>query len=269
MVLRDSTNPFDIPLDGLSAVAGYGDGGFAWSAAGWARFPASVVALSIVTSAASAGDILDVETGDATPANCPGWADRFRRPGRRLPSIYCNRATIGAVRQTMRSRPFDWWAATLDGQLHSSETAGAVAVQWKGEAQTGGHYDESLIQDPGWIGQPSGGNDMAQLDGIQASVDAQWDFHVFGTPSHGSPAPILGLVPGIAAKLDLILKGQGLEQAALDALSTNAAAASQVTAVKAELDQVAAAQAGGTPASLAALQAAVDRLAAHLGEGTP
>ncbi|OLE23438.1 MAG: hypothetical protein AUG49_16005 [Catenulispora sp. 13_1_20CM_3_70_7] len=151
MILRDSTNPFDIPLDGLDAVAGYGDGPFAWSSAGWARFGAHIVPLSIVVSAAHAGDVLDVERFDATPAEAPGWADRFRRPGRRRPTIYCNRATIGAVRQAMAGRPFDWWAATLDGTLNGTD--GAVAVQWKGQNLTGGHYDESLILDPSWIGR--------------------------------------------------------------------------------------------------------------------
>ena len=150
MILRDSTNPFDIPLDGLDAVAGYGDGPWAWSSEGWARFPAAIVPLSIVIDPAHAGDVLDVERGDATPAACPGWADRFNRPGRRRPTIYCNRETIGAVRQAMAGRPFDWWAATLDGTL--TGTDGAVAVQWKGAALTGGHYDESTVLDAGWIG---------------------------------------------------------------------------------------------------------------------
>jgi hypothetical protein len=154
MSLRDSTNPFDIPLDGLTAVAGYGDGSFTWTPAGWARFQPPIVPLSIVVSAANRGDVLDVENGDATPADCPGWADHFDRPGRRAPTIYCNRSTIDFVRQAMGPRRFDWWAATLDGT--TAGTDGAVAVQWKGEAQTGGHYDESIILDPSWIGQTGG-----------------------------------------------------------------------------------------------------------------
>jgi hypothetical protein len=153
VILRDSTNPYDIPLAGLDAVAGYADGRFAWSSAGWSRFPSGVVPLSIVVSATSMGDILDVEAFDATPADCPGWADRFARANRRRPTIYCNRAAIADVRAAMGSRPFDWWAATLDGQLHSDETSSAVAVQWKGAGQTGANYDESVIQDPSWIGR--------------------------------------------------------------------------------------------------------------------
>jgi len=149
--MRDSTDPFDIPLGGLAAVGGYGDGAFAWSSDGWARFPSSVVPLSIVVSAVHRGDILDVEDGASSPADCPGWADRFDRPNRRRPTIYCNRSTIDEVRRQMGGRSFDWWAATLDG---TRDVPGAVAVQFAGETLTGGHYDETVIHDAGWIGSP-------------------------------------------------------------------------------------------------------------------
>lgn len=149
MILRDSIDPNHIPLNGLSAVAGYGDGLYQWSSSGWARFPSSIVPLSIVVNPANRGDILDVESYDATPADTPGWADRFHRPGRRAPTIYCNRSTIGAVRAAMGSRPFDWWAATLDG---TQNVPGAVAVQYAGSSITGANYDESVILDPTWIG---------------------------------------------------------------------------------------------------------------------
>lgn len=155
LVMRDSDDPFAIPIEGLAAVAGYADGRAQWSSEGWARFPRSVVPLSIVLDARHQGDILDVERGAASPADCPGWCDRFRRPARRRPTIYCNRATIESVRQAMRGRPFDWWEATLDGTLGWE---GAVAVQLRGAAdshdpaRTSGHFDESVILDPGWIG---------------------------------------------------------------------------------------------------------------------
>ena len=167
LIMRDSDNPFDIPLDGLAAVAGYGDGAAMWSSQGWARFRAPIVALSIVISASDGGDILDVEHGAADPSQCPGWADRFHRAGRRRPTLYCNRSTIEAVRRAMGSRPFDWWAATLDGTRF---LPGAVAVQYCGAAdsndpcRTGGHYDESVILDPAWIGRESAGAQPTPTD---------------------------------------------------------------------------------------------------------
>jgi hypothetical protein len=165
--MRDSIDPFAIPLTNLAAVAGYGDGTFMWSSAGWARFPPSVVRLSIVVSAADQGDILDVEIGDASPADCPGWADRFDRPNRRLPTIYSNLNTIGAVRGAMGSRPFDWWAATLDG---NQNVPGAVAVQYADANITGGNFDESVIVDPGWIGLSVPGDVLMLSDGLKLGL---------------------------------------------------------------------------------------------------
>jgi len=157
LLMRDSDNASAIPTTGLAAVAGYGDGNAMWSSEDWARFnDPSIVKLSIVLDAGNVGDILDVENGAASPGDCPGWADRFHRPARRRPTIYCNRSTIDAVRRAMGSRPFDWWAATLDG---TKNVPGAVAVQYCGAAdshdpcRTGGHYDESVILDASWIGQ--------------------------------------------------------------------------------------------------------------------
>jgi hypothetical protein len=155
LVMRDSDEPFAISVDGLHVVAGYGDHPN-WTPEGWARFSDSVVRLVIVRSADNVGDILDVERTMATPEQCPGWADRFDRPHRRRPTIYCDRSTIDAVRREMGERKFDWWAATLDG---TTDVPGAVAVQHCGAAdsldpcRTAGHYDESVILDPSWIGQ--------------------------------------------------------------------------------------------------------------------
>src|SRR5437660_130711 len=162
LIMRDSTDPFDIPLPGLDVVAGYGDGQFVWSSEGWARFRSPIVPLSIVISGDDRGDILDVEPGAADPGECPRWADQFNRPGRRRPTIYCNRGQIADVRRAMGSRPFDWWAATLDG---TRDVPGAVAVQFAGESLTGGHYDESVVLDPAWAGRaPAEGSQPEPTD---------------------------------------------------------------------------------------------------------
>src|SRR5262249_20327614 len=119
MILRDSIDAPLIPRD-TPVVAGYGDGVYIWSPSWrdgtnwWDLFP-NAIKLVIVVSAAHSGDVLDVESGDATPAEVPGWCDRFQRSGRRRPTIYCSRDAIAAVRQAAGGRVFDWWAATLDG----------------------------------------------------------------------------------------------------------------------------------------------------------
>src|SRR5260370_8323571 len=155
LLMRVSIGGAGTPGGGMRAVAGKGKGVCAWSSADWARFPPPIVPLAVVVSADGVGDVLDVEKGDATPADCPGWADRFNRPGRRLPTIYSSRSSISWIRQAMGSRPFDWWVATLDGP---QDIAGAGAAQYCGAAGSGapcettGHYDESIILDPSWVG---------------------------------------------------------------------------------------------------------------------
>jgi hypothetical protein len=143
-LLYDSVDPFGIPAN-APAVAGYGDGNYVWPQAGWDRFP-NARKLSIVVSAAHQGDVLDVEKGDALPGEVPGWCDRFNRPGRRRPTIYCNRGSWPAVRAAVGSnRQVDYWISTLDG---TTQVPGAVAVQYVDV----GPYDLSVILDPTWIG---------------------------------------------------------------------------------------------------------------------
>jgi hypothetical protein len=163
LLMRDSIEPFSIPLDNLDVVAGYADGNWLWPSPGWARFQPPIVSLSIVVSANDQGDILDVEIGDATPADVPGWVRRFNRPGRRKPTIYSNRSTWSRMQGSpaltivealqnagIQVSSVDWWASTLDG---TQFVPGAVAVQYAGSDRTGGNYDESIIWDTSWIGE--------------------------------------------------------------------------------------------------------------------
>jgi len=145
LTMRDSITPSTIPIDGTDIVAGYGDGRYQWSPIGWSRFQ-NIPKLSIVVHPTHDGDVLDIENGDAAPASAPGWCDRFNRPLRRAPSLYCNRATWPAVKAAVGSRKVDYWIATLDGE--TKFVPGAVAVQWKNF----GGYDESIVVDPAWVG---------------------------------------------------------------------------------------------------------------------
>lgn len=142
--MRDSDRPALIPLENLAAVAGYED---LWTSADWARFDQVPVKLVIARFADRIGDILDIESTLATAAQAPGWCDRFNRPGRRRPTLYHSRGLRGPVLAAMAGRPYDWWAATLDG---TKDVLGAVAVQY----WDFGGYDESVILDPTWLGLP-------------------------------------------------------------------------------------------------------------------
>src|SRR5437879_960484 len=69
--MYDSITAFDIPRE-APAVAGYLNGGTAWTGTDWARFP-TALKVGIVVSPVNLGDVLDCEAGDATPAQCPAW----------------------------------------------------------------------------------------------------------------------------------------------------------------------------------------------------
>lgn len=86
--------------------AGYttGSGGIAWSAAQFASSPGCVRIDQDYLASDHTADVLDVENGAATPAECPAWVKaalaNYRsaaRPGQRSPAIYCNGSTLTAV----------------------------------------------------------------------------------------------------------------------------------------------------------------------------
>src|SRR5207248_2474295 len=54
-------------------------------------------------------------------------------------------------------RDFRLWPATLDGTRKLADMTGVTAVQARGEAQTGGHYDESDVYDDAWLMLPPEG----------------------------------------------------------------------------------------------------------------
>lgn len=142
MIMRDSTTASHIPLD-TPVVAGYVDGFYAWSTADWALFP-HAIRLTIATRSSNQADILDVENGNATPSEAAGWVDRFDRPNRRRPTIYCSRSAWPQVRWALGARVVDYWISTLDG---TQDVPGAVAVQYIDV----GSYDESIILDTSWV----------------------------------------------------------------------------------------------------------------------
>ena len=132
--MYDSVNLHAIPrpLPDHSLVAYYLDGPYAVATVAEveAMFPtARLVPIDVNNSRADYARALDVENGDATPADCEGWLTRFKasNPGyhggaRGL--IYCNRSNIAAVREgTGPYRlgiDYTMWVATGDGTLISN-----------------------------------------------------------------------------------------------------------------------------------------------------
>jgi hypothetical protein len=155
-IMRDSTTAADIPLAGTQLAAGYVNGRFVWSPADWARFPGIPHVRIDVTGADPAGaDVLDTETGDASPATANTWLRAKIARGDHMPVIYCNRSTQPLVEQAtgnlIHGRDYWFWIATLDGTQRLPDMTGVVAVQYAGQAQTGAHYDQSIVYDDAWM----------------------------------------------------------------------------------------------------------------------
>jgi hypothetical protein len=159
-IMRDSVTAADIPLAGLDLVAGYGNGRYQWSPADWARFRGLPFArIDVLGTEPQGCGVLDVETGDATPGEAPGWV-RSRRASHRgtYAVLYCNRAGLPAVEEAMTSArmvlgtDYHLWVATLDGTKTLPDMAGVVAVQYQAATATSGpgHYDQSVVYDDRW-----------------------------------------------------------------------------------------------------------------------
>jgi fibronectin type III domain protein len=136
-------------------VAGYINGKFAWSQSDWNLFPHAKHVTISITASADAGDVLDVEAGNATPAETGGWIGKRKVSGLFRPSIYCSRSVIPAVRQGTGSyilgRDYDIWVADWTGSPHEvtapgSPSATCAATQYENTAS----YDVTAVYDTGW-----------------------------------------------------------------------------------------------------------------------
>jgi hypothetical protein len=137
-------------------VAGYINGRYAWTQAEWNLFPHAKHVTISITASANAGDVLDVEPGDATPAQAGGWIAKRKSAGLHRPTIYCNRSTIPAVREGtgryVLGHDYDIWVADWTGSAHQvtapgpGAAAACAAIQYR--STTG--YDVSAVYDTGW-----------------------------------------------------------------------------------------------------------------------
>lgn len=156
MAMFDSVDVAAIPVN-AQMVAGYVDGNWPTYKALKAKFR-HVPVVSIATSPSSDADVLDVERGDAQPADVPAWVVRQRRRGAQ-PIVYCSRSLMGEVEAQCASHkvaPPHYWAADWTGEAHL--VSGTVATQWaNGSAQYPGlapRCDTSLVS-PNWPGLAS------------------------------------------------------------------------------------------------------------------
>jgi len=178
---------------GAQLVAGYVDGLYAWSDADWARFPNSVKVRIACFADTDDGEVLDVEPGNATPAESVDWVLMRRRAGAD-PTVYMNTSTWPTVRSAFAARNVaepHYWVAQYDGV--ATLPAGAHAKQYYNNDQAG--YDLSVVADywPGIDRAPAGG---AAVNLTPADTRRRNDMHVDLKPNtpvvFTNPAAALG-----------------------------------------------------------------------------
>ena len=167
LTMYDAVTPDNIPLS-ATLVAGYTDGHYANITEMQARFPHAAVVRITVFASDDEGDVLDVETGDATPDQAPAWVVKRRRAGHTAPAVYCNQDTwptvIAAFRRAGVADPL-WWIAEWDGVAELS--TGMFAKQYASTSR----YDLSIVAGP-WPGVQNPQEDTMTPADINAVADA-------------------------------------------------------------------------------------------------
>lgn len=142
--MYDSVSPGNIPSS-ATMVACYADGLYANVGAMQARFPRATV-VTIAVRHTTRAHVLDVETGDATPAEAVQWLTQTMADlDNGHLTIYCNMSVWPTVRAVIRSAGVtepNYWVARYDND--PTLPAGAVAKQYIGDYNG---YDKSVVAD--------------------------------------------------------------------------------------------------------------------------
>lgn len=192
--MADSTVVANLP-DGFDLYGVYDDGNYNNIAAAEARFGIAKIVAITVFPWDHFGVVLDVEKGDATPEQAPGWVVARRDAGVD-PTVYCDLATWPAVRQAFASsfvaEPH-YWIAAMPGNGQALYP-GSIAHQWIDH----GPYDESVVADywPG-VDIPQSGEDVPAPSDVVDSWSvpgsdgaAYFDLHADGGLfAYGSAVP--------------------------------------------------------------------------------
>jgi len=157
IVLHPASEPYVTMYDDVTislippsakAVAGYVNGQYANFSALKTRFP-NAKHVSIATDAAFNADCLDVETGDATPAQAPAWVARqLKLKPNVKPKVYANRSTMPSVKAALMQAGFHpgdvlLWVAEYTYKAHIPN--GFDACQWTDQA-LGRSLDASMCK---------------------------------------------------------------------------------------------------------------------------
>jgi hypothetical protein len=150
IVMQDSTTPDSIPAD-AQAIAGYVNGAKSeWPANAWGRFTTKYVR-HIDVLAAGVGDVLDVETGDATPGEARGWLEEYWANPRSewWPALYCNKSTWAEMGEQVKGVNFVLWLADPTSIPHIIPGSQATQYAWDGT----NNIDYSVTEPAFWQGR--------------------------------------------------------------------------------------------------------------------
>src|SRR5690348_2669606 len=136
-------------------VAGYLTGQYAWTAAEWALFPRAAHVTIVTTAQVNPGDVLDVERGDATPAQAPGWIAMRKANGLYRPTLYCSLSVVPEVRAAtghfILGRDYDIWVADWTGKPVIPPCPGTPAAMFAAcQYENTQRNDRSVVGDDGW-----------------------------------------------------------------------------------------------------------------------
>lgn len=158
-IMFDSVTASAIPADAVM-VAGYVDGVYRWAHADWDRFPNAVQVRIAVHPGTDDGQVLDVERGDATPAQAPAWVVARRAVGVD-PSVYCSLAVWDEVKAAFAGAGVvepHYWIAAYPGN-GPNLYPGSVAHQYRDTGPNGENVDMSVVADF-WPGVDTEENDL-------------------------------------------------------------------------------------------------------------
>lgn len=193
ITMYDSVDVSQIPAAAL-ACGGYRDGRWPTFQALSERFPHARL-LSIAVSASTDADCLDIEQGDATPAQAPGWVKRQHARGIPRPCLYANASTMPAVLAALKAEGIPrgmvrlWSAHYTVAHICGPDTCAYPGVpacdgtQWTDRA-LGRNLDQSALLDdffaPG-----------AHVDEITHTADGKMSLVRIAQEAHSQPSSVL------------------------------------------------------------------------------
>lgn len=213
----DSVDPALFPDPAVvhfDATAGYVNGRYPSSAGILKRFP-NLPHVSISVTSTGVADACDVEAGDLTPDQVPGWIDNYWNRRHALPVVY---GSDPAIRTAVGSRPYLAWNANWTYKPHIDD--GYQATQWtdppapQGTAPAGTlkGVDQTLMTDRFFYA--IGGTVATTLtaDDLAAIAKAVLETQFFKQPGNVDPTSLkingeweANQFKGINDKLDAIL----------------------------------------------------------------